>query len=63
MNVPSSTVEKAIAKLREARLALAESYLDRAAKAYRGGETPARLAAWRIAAARLVLERGFPGEK
>lgn len=63
VNVPSSTVEKAIAKLREARLALAESYLDRAAKAYRGGETPARLAAWRIAAARLVLERGFPGEK
>ena len=63
VDIPTSVGEKELAKLRDARIALAESYLARAVREWRDGETPARLAAWRIAAARRELERDFPGEK
>jgi len=63
VDIPTSVVERELAKLRDARVALAESYLARAVREWRDGETPARLAAWRIAAARRELERDFPGEK
>lgn len=59
---PEKTVlEAAQTRVRSARVALAECYLDRAWKGLRSGRSPATLAAWRIANARYELEKSFPG--
>lgn len=54
-------VAAALARVRNARIALAESYLRLALRQLAAGRGPAALAAWRIAMARYELEKSFPG--
>ncbi len=54
-------LDAALARVRSARLALAECYLYRAWEGLRVGRDPGALAAWRIARARNELEKSFPG--
>ena len=54
-------LEAALTRVRSARVGLAECYLYRAWEELRSGRSSVALAAWRIAKARLDLEKSFPG--
>lgn len=54
-------LENAAARVRSARVALAECYLRRAFRELEAERSAASLAAWRIALARYELEKSFPG--
>jgi len=54
------TVKAALRRSAEARIALAECYLNRARQRWRQERSPAALAEWRIADARYELEKSFP---
>lgn len=54
-------IEAAFARVRAARVALAQSYVRRAEKELESRRSEDALGAWRIAAARCELEKVFPG--